>query len=176
MRARLVCAAVAIAAAAACSSRDAPAAVDSVYTSLRESDCHAPPQEIAAPYEQRDLGVQQCPAPPGWQLLLVSSDANTWVDIRGANVMWSGERPIVYEMPIGNFPGVDTATSVEWRRDGKGMLTAVIVRVTAQDRETLTTQQARMYVVRVTPATACVIGRVATPVDARALADGNPGC
>jgi hypothetical protein len=40
----------------------------------------------------------------------------------------------------------------------------------------LTTQQARMYVVRVTPATACVIGRVATPVDARALADGNPGC
>jgi hypothetical protein len=98
------------------------------------------------------------------------------VDIRGVNLAWSGERPIVYEMPIGNFPSVDTATSVEWRRDGTGMLTAVIVRVTAQDRETLTTQQSRMYVVRVTPATACVIGRVATPADARALADSDPGC
>ncbi|HYS24690.1 MAG TPA: hypothetical protein VEP46_03780, partial [Vicinamibacterales bacterium] len=122
------------------------------------------------------LGVQQCPAPPGWQLLLVSSDANTWVDIRGANLAWSGERPIVYEMPIGNFPSVDTATSVEWRRDGTGMLTSVIVRVTAQDRESLTTQQSRLFVARVTPTTICVIGRAATAAEARALADGTRGC
>jgi len=176
MRACVVCAAVAIAAAAACSSRDARAAGDTVSTSLRESDCHAPPREIAASYEQRDLGVQQCPAPPGWQLLLVSSDANTWVDIRGANLAWSGERPIVYEMPIGNFPSVDTATSVEWRRDGTGMLTSVIVRVTAQDRESLTTQQSRLFVARVTPTTICVIGRAATAAEARALADGTRGC
>jgi len=176
MRARVVWAAAAIAAAVACSSCAARAAADSVYTSLRESDCHPPPPEAAASYEQRDLGVQQCPAPAGWQLLLASSDANTWVDIRGATVAWSAERAIVYEMPIGLFPSVDTATNVEWRRDGRGTLTAVIVRVLAQDRESLTTQQSRVFVARVTPTTICVIGRAATAAEARALADGTRGC
>jgi len=175
MRACVVWAAAAIAAAVACSACEG-AAADSVYTSLRESDCHAPPPEVAASYEQHDLGVQQCPALPGWQLLLASSDANTWVDIRGANVAWSAERAIVYEMPIGLFPGVDTATSVEWRRDGRGTLTAVIVRVLAQDRDSLTTQQSRFFVARVTPTTICVIGRAADVAEARALADGTRGC
>jgi hypothetical protein len=176
MHACVARAAAVIAAAAACSGCATRAAADSVYTSLRENDCQAPPRDVAAPYEQRDLGVQQCPAQPGWQLLLVSSDASTWVDIRGANVAWSGERPIVYETPIGLFPSVDTATGVEWRRDGRGGLTAVIVRVLAQDRDALTTQQSRLFVVRVMPGGACLLDRVATAAEARALADGDRGC
>ncbi len=175
MRGWVARAAAVVAAAAACPGC-ARATPDSVFTSLRETDCHAPPQEIAAPYRQRDLGVQQCPAPQGWQLLLVSSDANTWVDIRDAGLTWSGERPIVYEMPIGLFPSVDTAAGVEWRRDGRGGVRAVIVRVLAQDRDALTTQQSRMFVVRVTPGRACVLDRAATPAEARARADGDGGC
>lgn len=176
MRACVARTAAAVAVAAACSGCAARAIPDSVYTSLRENDCHPPPQQIAAPYTQRDLGVQQCPAPQGWQLLLVSSDANTWVEIRDADLTWSGERPIVYETPIGLFPSVDTATGVEWRRDGRGRLTAMIVRVLAQDRETLTTQQSRMFVVRVMPGGACLLDRAATTAEARALADGDRGC
>jgi len=175
MRARALGAAAAIAALIVCSSCEARAA-DSAYTSLDESDCHAPAAEIASPYARRDLGVQQCPALPGWQLLLVSSDANTWVDVSNAGVAWSGERPIVYELPIGLFPGVDTATDVEWRRNGRGELTAIILRLLAQDRDLLTSQQSRLLVVRVTRSTACVLGRVATAAEAHALADGDRAC
>jgi len=176
MRARAFGAAAAIAALIVCSSCAAPAAAESAYTSLREGDCHAPPAEIASPYARRDLGVQQCPALPGWQLLLVSSDANTWVDVSNAGVAWSGERPIVYDLPIGLFPSVDTATNVEWRRNGRGELTAIILRLLAQDRELLTSQQSRLLVVRVTPRAACVLGRVATAAEAHTLADGDRAC
>jgi hypothetical protein len=176
MRARALGAGAAIAALIVCSSCEARAAADSAYTSLREGDCHAPPTEIASPYARRDLGVQQCPAFPGWQLLLVSSDANTWVDVSHAGVAWSGERPIVYELPIGLFPGVDTATDVEWRRNGRGELTALILRLLAQDRDALTSQQSRLLVVRVTRSSACVLGRVPTAAEAHALADGDRAC
>lgn len=176
MRARVLGAGAAIAALIVCSSCEARAAADSTYTSLREGDCRAPSAEIGSPYKRRDLGVQQCPAFPGWQLLLVSSDANTWVDVSHAGVAWSGERPIVYELPIGLFPSVDTATDVEWRRNGRGELTAIILRLLAQDRELLTSQQSRLLVVRVTPNAACVLGRVETAAEAHALADGDRGC
>ena len=175
-RPRALCAVAAVAAGIGSSSCQARAAPDSVSTSLREADCTPPPPEIAAPYTDRDLGVQQCPAVPGWRLLLVSSDANTWVDVRGPAVTWSGERAIVYDMPIGLFPNVDAAGGVEWRRNGQGEPTALMVRVVAQDREILTTQQSRLFVVRLTRTGACVIGRVATQLDARALADGDRNC
>lgn len=176
MRARVRRAALVLAPLVACSSCASRASPDSVYTSLGMSDCTAAAPEVAAPYARRDLGVQQCPALPGWRLLLVSSDENTWADVRGAGVEWSGERPIVYDMPIGLFPSIDTGTNVEWRRDPRGTLTAIIVRVAAQDRDALTAQQSRMFVVRVTPTGACVIGRVATAADARMLADSSRGC
>lgn len=160
----------------ACSKSGPGAASDAIYTSLREADCSKPPPEIAAPYLERDLGVQQCPAPPSWRLLLVSSDANTWLDVRGPALEWSSERAIVYEMPIGLFPSVDTATDVEWRRNAAGAPTALIVRVQAQDRDTLTARQSRIFVVRLASGSACVIGRVMTIADARALADGDRGC
>ena len=176
MHSRVYGAAAAVTALIVCSGCNAGAAPDSVYTSLREGDCHAPPQDIAAPYQRRDLGVQECPAFPEWRLLLVSSDANSWVDVSSPGVAWSGERAIVYEQPIGLFPGVDAGTDVEWRRTGRGELTAIIVRLLAQDREALTAQQSRMLVVRVTRTAACVIGRVPTAADARALADSTGTC
>jgi hypothetical protein len=175
MQARVRGGAALIAALIACPGC-ARAPAESAYTSLRETDCHAPPPEIALRYARRDLGVQQCPAFPGWRVLLVSSDANTWIDASSPGVTWSGERPIVYEQPIGLFPSVDTATDVEWRRNPRGELTAIIVRLLAQDRDVLTSQQSRLLVVRATPATACVIGRAATAAEAHALADSDRGC
>jgi hypothetical protein len=160
----------------ACTGCEAGASADSVFTSLRDAECAAPATAIAAPYAARDLGVQECPAPPGWRVLVVASDANTWVDLSGPGVTWSGERAIVYEMPIGLFPGVDDATPVEWRRNRRGEPTAAIVRVVAQDPVTLTTPQARLFVVRLTASGACVIGRVATGDEARGLADGSRQC
>ncbi len=169
-------AAAALAAALACSSCGAPAAPDSLATSLREADCHAPAPEVAAPYTRRDLGVQECPAASGWRLLLVSSDANSWLDVNGPGVTWSAERAVVYDEPIGLFPGLDTGATVEWRRNGSGDVTALIVPLVAQDKDALTTRQSRRLVVRVTGTTACVLGRVTTDADARSLADSARGC
>lgn len=168
--------AVTVAALAATSSCGTHADADSVYTSIRPADCAAPSKEIAAPYATRDLGVQQCPAPSGWRLLLVSSDANTWIDLTGQGITWSGERPIVYESPIGNFPSVGDPPRVEWRRDGKGRVTALIFRVTAQNRETLTTRRSVLYVVRVQRDRACVLGRPTSNEEAQKLADSPAGC
>jgi hypothetical protein len=152
------------------------AEADSLYTSIRPADCTVPPKEIAAPYTARDLGAQQCPAPNGWRLLLVASDANTWIDLAGPGVTWSGERPIVYESPIGNFPSVGASPTVEWRRDGRGRPTALIFRVTAQDRDKLEAHRSMLYVVRLQHDGACAIGRTASNEEARALADSGKGC
>jgi hypothetical protein len=154
----------------------APPAVASEYTSIRPDDCAAPPREVAEAYAARGLEVQQCPAPDTWQLLLVSSDANTWIDLATSGLTWSGERPTVYESPLGNFPSVDTSPGIEWRRNSRGQLTALIYRVTAQDPETLETNRSMFYVVRLRPDAACVIGRAVSGEEARTVADSSTGC
>lgn len=149
---------------------------ESLYTSIRRDDCSAPPGEVAAPYAARDLGVQQCRAPDMWRLLTVASDANTWIDLTGPGVRWSGEQEVVYKAPIGNFPSIDPSAPVEWRLDARRRPTAVIFRVTAQDRVTLETTLSAQYVVRLTQDGACVIGRSITTEEARALAGSETGC
>jgi hypothetical protein len=135
-----------------------------------------PQADVMAPYVQKDLGVEQCPAPDGWRVLLVSSDSNSWIDVAGPEVTWPGERPIVYEAPIGNFPSVGVPPTLEWRRTGDGQTTALIVPVTAQNRETFKTDQTAFYVVRFQSGRACVIGRPRTLEEARAMADSSKGC
>jgi hypothetical protein len=149
---------------------------DSIYTSIRPADCAPPAADVASPYAAAHLGVQQCPAPAGWRLLVVASDENTWIDLAGPGVAWSGEKPIVYESPIGNFPSVGAPATVEWRRDNRGRPVALIVRVTAQDRESLEKRLSTLYVVRLQRSGACVIGRAATNDEARRLADGGAVC
>ena len=55
-------------------------------------------------------------------------------------------------------------------------MTALIVPVTAQNRETFKTDQTVFYVVRFQSGTACVIGRPATLEGARTVADSAKGC
>jgi hypothetical protein len=135
-----------------------------------------PQADVMAPYVLKDLGVEQCPAPDGWRVLLVSSDSNSWIDVAGPEGTWSGERPIVYEAPIGNFPSVGDPPTLEWRRAGNRRVTALIVPVTAQNRETFRTDQTAFYVVRFQFSKACVIGRPSTIEEARTMADSGKGC
>jgi hypothetical protein len=145
-------------------------------TPIGESECKQPSSEVAAPYTARDLGVEECRAPRDWRLLLVASDANSWIDITGPGVTWSGERPIVYESPVGNFPNVDSSPPVEWRLDASNRPAAVIFRVTAQDPKNPDAHLSRFYVVRLTDRAGCVVGRVATVEEARTLAESSPSC
>jgi hypothetical protein len=172
VRAWLSAVACATLALSACGARTA----ESVYTSIRPEDCAPPPADVAAAFASKDLGVQQCPSLQGWQLLLVASDANTWIELRGPSVTWSAEQAIVYESPIGHFPSADSTETVEWRRKAGGEPIALIVRVTAQDPENPDTHRSARFVVRIESDRACLLGRVANTEEARALADSSTGC
>lgn len=148
----------------------------SVTTSIREGDCSAPAAELKARFADKDLGVQQCPGARGWNVLVVSSDANSWIELRSATMSWSSEVPIVYEMPIGLFPGVQSDAPVEWRSDGDN-LRAMLFTVSAQDPADADTRLRRVYVARFTEdGHVCIIGREATIDAARTVADSDTSC
>jgi hypothetical protein len=148
----------------------------SVTTSIRQSDCAMPPAEIAAGFEAKDLGVQQCKGAHGWNVLVVSSDANSWIELRSPASSWSSETTIVYEMPIGLFPGVHDESPLEWRSDGDE-LRALLFTVSAQDADDAATRLTRVFVARFDDAVpVCVIGRAPSIAEARVLADSDRAC
>ena len=151
-------------------------AADSLYTSIRRADCRPPPAELQQTFAEKDLGVQECPAPKDWRLLFVASQTNSWLELRRGDTIWSGEPATVYENPIGLFPNVGGAPKVEWRRDAHGRPRALIFRVVAQDRAKPAQRVSRLFVVRLDREGACLIGRVTTNGAARTLADGPLIC
>jgi hypothetical protein len=150
-------------------------AASSKYTTILPRDCTSP-ADLTPSFAARQLGVQECPAVGDWRLLLVSSQENTWIELRAPGVSWSGEQSIVYDSPIGLFPSVGASPRVEWRLDARGVPTALIVRVGATSRADARTRVGRLFVVRLQSDHACVIGRVTTNRQARALADGPARC
>lgn len=151
-------------------------AAESSYTEIRPEACSEPLPAIRSEYANRDIGVQECPALEGWRLLVLSSDANTWLELRRDGINWSAEKAIVYEHSFGLFPSVAGSPVIEWRRDAQGRIRALIFRVVAQDRDDPDRHVSRLFVVRLASDVPCVIGRVATNAEARALADGPAGC
>ena len=151
-------------------------AADSIYTSIRRADCRPPPADLERAFADKDLGVQECPAPADWHLLFVASHANSWLELRRHDFSWSGEDAIVYERPIGLFPNVGGSPVVEWRRDAHGRPHALIFGVVAQDRADPVKRVSRLFVVRLGQEGACVIGRVTTNEAARTLADSPLMC
>jgi hypothetical protein len=171
-RAAVGCAAIWLAAQGAVAATSG----SSVYTSIRPSDCWQPPLTVAQRFEDNDLGVQECGAPAGWRLFFVSSQSNSWFEVHGPDVVWSAERDVVYDDPIGLFPNVGSVPVVEWRRDGDGRIRALVFRVIAQDRHDPARRLSRLFVVRLAPTPPCLVGRVATNDAARALADTPARC
>ena len=145
-------------------------------TSIRESDCRPPAAAITAQFDEKALGVQQCPGAAGWDVLVVSSDANSWIVLRSGTTSWSAEEAIVYDMPIGLFPGVQGDAPLEWRSAG-GDLRALLFTVSALDPADAETRLRRVFVARFADdGPACVLGRTSAIEDARALADGDAPC
>jgi hypothetical protein len=163
-------------AAIACARPAVPGQADERrYTSIRRRDCTSP-ADLRATFAARQLGVQACRGVGDWRVLLVASQENTWIELRSSTVMWSGEQAIVYDAPIGMFPTVGSSPRVEWRVDRRGVPTALIVRVSATSRTDQKTRVSRLFVVRLEQDRACVVGRVRTNDEARALADGPTRC
>ena len=151
------------------------AANRSVYTRVDRKSCTSP-TELTTEFRARGLGVQECRGTGGWRLLVVASDANTWIELRSPRVAWSGEDAIIYKNPIGQFPSIASSSPVEWRIDSAGEPTALIVRIAAQSQQDSRTRVTRLLVVRLERERACVIGRAVTNTEARRLADGGASC
>jgi hypothetical protein len=146
-------------------------------TSIRKADCVAPPVDIAKRFDAEGVSGQQCPGIQGWQVFVVSSDANAWLELHAAGRSWSFEEPIVYEEPIGLFPNVDGDTDLEWRVDSRRGPVAVIVTIGAQHADETDRRVSRYFVIRLDGTrNACVIGREATIDAARSIADGETPC
>jgi hypothetical protein len=146
-------------------------------TSIRRADCKEPPADIAKRFAADGVSGQQCPGIQGWQVFVVSSDANAWLELHAAGRNWSFEEPIVYDQPIGLFPNVDGDAALEWRIDTRRGPMAAIVTVGAQSEDDIERRVSRLFVIRLDGTrNACVIGREATIDEARVLADGDTGC
>jgi hypothetical protein len=150
-------------------------AAASRYTSIRPRDCTSP-ADLRASFAARQLGVQECRSVGGWRLLLVASQENTWIELRSSAIAWSGEQAMVYDAPIGLFPTVGASPQVEWRLNARRVPTALIFRVAATSRSDQKTRVSRLFIVRLEQDRACVVGRVTTNAEARALADGPARC
>jgi len=148
----------------------------SVFTSLREAECEPPAADVQAKFDASDLGVQQCGGVDGWRVLYVSSDANSWIELRAASASWSFEDAVIYERPIGLFPGVSSETPLEWRVHPRRGPTALLFTVNAQNKDDAEGRVSEVYVVRIAGTKACLIGREASATAARTLADGPAAC
>lgn len=159
-------------------SAPAPAkAPASEYSPLRPQDCAPPPADLLPRYRDRGLSAQECPGRFGYRLFVVSSDANSWIELEKAGVFWSSEQAIVYAKPIGQFPGIAEDSKAEWRLDGNGQPSALIVRVNALD-PALSAQDARakisrLYVFRLGTGQPCHLGTATGNRQARQMADGG---
>jgi hypothetical protein len=148
----------------------------SVFTSLQEAECKPPAADVKAKFDASELGVQQCGGVEGWRVLYVSSDANSWIELRSASTAWSAEDAVIYERPIGLFPGVSSETPLEWRVDPRRGPTALLFTVNAQNKDDAAGRVSEIYVVRIAGEKACLIGREASTSAARTLADGPEAC
>ncbi|WP_374495519.1 hypothetical protein [Zoogloea sp.] len=104
-----------------------------IQTSLSERACRRPSPSIRTSYAKRGLGVVRCPAPKGFTLLLVSSDAHSWIDLIHGKSTWSSEQAVVYRPNPGMFPNI--AGNVTWLKDTENRVKGIVFSVVSEDEE-----------------------------------------
>ncbi len=154
----------------------AAAGVDSRYTPLVAPDCRPVAAGARARYDARGLEADECPAPAGYRLFIVSDGARSWLDLEAGGRLWQGEDAVIREAPVGLMPNIAGSRVAEWRLGPAGTPRALIFRVTAQDPNSPDRNRSQLYVVGLGPGGPCLLGRVAGNEAARALADSAAGC
>lgn len=148
----------------------------STYTSIATDACRAPEEGIRLSFEARGLGVHECAGAGVWRVLLVSSNERSWLELRSPGIAWSSEDAIVYDSPIGLFPGVSDGERLEWRSAADGEPSALIFNVTAQDAERPASRISRFFVAYLGEGGPCLIDRAPSRDAAVAVADAARGC
>jgi hypothetical protein len=154
----------------------AAAGADSRYTPLLAPDCRPVAAGDRERYVARGLEADECPAPAGYRLFVVSDGARSWIDLDAGGRLWPGEDAVIRGAPVGLMPNVAGAKVAEWRLDGAGTPRALIFRVTAQNPEAPDRNLSQLYIVGLGPGEPCLLGRVAGNEAARTLADTALGC
>ncbi|HJV26779.1 MAG TPA: hypothetical protein VJ673_13915 [Aromatoleum sp.] len=122
-------------------------------TSLSLRACQPPARALVRDYQRRGLGVVRCPAPRGFSLLFVSSDANSWLDLRRGASTWSAQHAVVNRRGAGNSPNVTGL--VLWLRDVQGWRGLVF---TVGSRDESDERRLAYFAVRTDPSRICLLG------------------
>lgn len=157
----------------------------SQYVSLQPGSCKPPGALILAHYDTRGLAVSECASKTTWhdapvRLLMVSSDERSWMDVSVGDTIWSGEEEIVYqkENQFGHFPNIGSSPA-EIRLSPAGV-TGVIVRIFAQNPESLSATGAsglsRLFVFGFAESGVCFMGLAKDNVSARNRLDSGQPC
>lgn len=142
-----------------------------VETSLAERACRRPAPAVVALYASRDLGVVQCPAPAGFTLLLVSSDANSWIELKHGKSVWSSEEAVVYRKGAGAFPNV--TGNLIWLRAPSRTWRGLVFTVASRDENEA--RQLVYFAVKTTERT-CLAGVFSSRNEAEQALQTNGAC
>lgn len=100
-------------------------------TSLSQKACRQATTVVRESYAARGLDVVRCPAPQGITLLLVSSQAHSWIDLIVGKTTWSSEQAVVYRPNPGMFPNV--IGHITWLKGNNNKITGFVFSVASQD-------------------------------------------
>lgn len=143
----------------------------SMYTSIDERKCWTPSKALYARYKGHGVEAQECKAPNGWKLFVVSSDERSWIDLQRGDRVWTTEDEVVYKSDFGNFPNIGSST-VEWILDREGRPISLIFRITAQSTKMdapMYASVARLFVIGLTGEHPGFFGTATTNEKARSL-------
>lgn len=126
-------------------------------------------------YDDHGAGVVECTAPGSWKVLVVSTDTNSWLDLRFGKKVWGTQQLINSADSFGDFPNLG-AEKIEWRTEKKAEPGALIFRVSAMDRNEYGKKHTRLFVIKFQHNVPCFYGAVKTNEEARHLADTEQAC
>ena len=153
---------------------------DVIYTSLKSSECIEPSKAINDRYADKELSVQECPAPKGWRLFSVASDERSWLDLMADDKVYSTERIVVYDDQFGNFPNLGSEKA-EWHISAEGTVRALIFRISAQnpsltDSNSGVKKLSKLFVIKFFDKKASFCGVSTTNTGARDIAQKSKIC
>lgn len=157
-----------------------PPLLKSQYTSIKSADCKKVAAPMAEAFHSRGLEAEECPAPKGWRLFVVSTNERSWLEIAYERSLWTTEEEVVYNNQFGHFPNIG-ADRIEWRVTKSGTPVALIFRIAAQDPDkpaigadarTLS----RLFVIGLAEGIPRFCGIAKSNQDARNMADNQATC
>jgi hypothetical protein len=155
------------------------------YTSIASKDCHSI-NDLERKYyinhglslKKDDHGVRvvKCQSYQELSVCLISSDDDSWIDIKKNGEVFSTERLVLMESELGFNPYIGSE-KLEWRTDSKNKEdTFIIVRISAQNKKNQLIKNSKLYILKLNKSQWYFCGSANTNQDARALIVNSEKC